>query len=225
MKIDLVVSPAPRAYFPGASLSSGNFVSGYTVPGLRAAATGSICVSAVCTAYAGAQSYHDHNWGVWQGVTWDWGAARAGSYTLLYGRVLGPDQQGRQNPLFVYLVDSLGFRAVMRPANISYEDGRTINVDGHSVRVPSHAVFADVRGRDTLRVELDIEDAIGTDNRRQADNGSPFAQKDAERGDPTPSATLQHPYFIQMKGIARISGRIGGEPVSGSGTGFFETYR
>jgi hypothetical protein len=225
MKIDLVVTPGPRAYFPGASLSSGNFVSGYTVPGLRANANGNVCVSGACESYENAQAYHDHNWGVWRGVTWDWGAARAGSYTLLYGRVIGPDRQGRQNPLFVYLVDSLGFRAVMRPANITYVDGREITVDGKKIRVPSRALFADVRGADTLRVELDIEDAIGTNNRRQVNNGSPFASAKPERGDPQSEMAAPLPYFIQMKGVARISGRIGGEPVSGTGTGFFETYR
>jgi hypothetical protein len=225
MKIDLVVTPAVRAFFPGASLSSGDFVSGYTVPGLRADANGSICVGGRCESYDNAQSYHDHNWGVWRGVTWDWGAARAGSYTLLYGRVIGPDQRGRQNPLFVYLVDSLGFRAVMRPANITYEDGREITVDGKKIHVPSRAMFADVRGSDTLRVELDIEDAIGTDNRRRVNNGSLFAPAKPERGDPHSEASNPLPYFIQMKGTARISGRLGGDPVSGSGTGFFETYR
>jgi hypothetical protein len=225
MKIDLVVSPAPRAYFPGASLSSSEFVSGYAVPALRANATGQICVSGTCETYAGAQSYHDHNWGVWRGVTWDWGAARAGSYTILYGRVLGPEQRGRQNPLFVYLVDSLGFRAVMRPADITYQDRREILVDGKTVRVPSRALFADVRGSDTLRVELDIEDAIGTDNRRPVGNGSPFATAKPERGDPASEAAMPKPYFIQMKGTARITGRIGGSPITGTGTGFFETYR
>jgi hypothetical protein len=45
-----------------------------------------------------------------------------------------------------------------------------------------------------------------------------------ERGDPLGSEKSR-PYFIQMKGIARISGRLDGQPLSGSGTGFFETYR
>ena len=75
-----------RAYFPGANLTSG-VLSGYVVPALRADASGSICVAAQCTRYDGVQSYHDHNWGVWRGVTWQWGAARAGSYTFVYGRV------------------------------------------------------------------------------------------------------------------------------------------
>lgn len=207
LDVDLVVRPAPRAYFPGASLGTEGFVSGYTVPGLRASATGSICVASRCERYRDAQAYHDHNWGVWKGVTWDWGAARAGPYTILYGRVISPDAT-REQPLFVYLVDSLGFRAVMRPATISYQDGRAATVAGRQLRVPSRATFADVRGADTLRVELSIDDAIATDMRQSIE-----------------SVSFGGPYFIQMKGTATISGRLGGEPVSGSGTGFFETYR
>jgi hypothetical protein len=219
--LDLIVSPAPRAYFPGASLGSEEFVSGYTVPGLRASATGKICVRNTCEDYQGAQSYHDHNWGVWRGVTWDWGASRAGPYTILYGRVIGPANDKRENPLFVYLVDSLGFRAVMRPRDISYVDGRTTIVNGKTIRVPSRAVFADARGNDTLRVELDIEDAIATDTRRKYEGPSPFA----DRGDAVGGDASARPYFIQMKGTARVSGRLGGEVVAGRGTGFFETYR
>jgi hypothetical protein len=207
MKVDLTVHPAPRAYFPGASIGTEAFVSGYTVPALRASATGSICVESKCEQYDGAQSYHDHNWGVWRGVTWDWGASRAGAYTILYGRVIAPDSR-KEQPLFVYLVDSLGFRALMRPATITYEDGRTAKAGGREIRVPSKAVFADVRGADTLRVTLLIEDAIATETRQSA--GLP---------------SFGGPYFIQMKGIATIEGRLGGEKISGSGTGFFETYR
>jgi hypothetical protein len=205
--VDLVVHPSPRAYFPGASIGTEGFVSGYTVPALRANATGSICVESSCERFESAQAYHDHNWGVWRGVTWDWGASRAGDYTILYGRVIAPDAR-REQPLFVYLIDSLGFRAVMRPATITYEDGRTTQVGARKIRVPSRAVFADVRGADTLRVELSIEDAIATEM-RQAPGLPQFGG----------------PYFIQMKGITTLSGRIGGERISGRGTGFFETYR
>ena len=34
--VDLVVTPQPRAYFPGATMESGDFASGYAVAGLRA---------------------------------------------------------------------------------------------------------------------------------------------------------------------------------------------
>jgi len=215
MTVDLIVSPAPGAYFPGASLGSGDFVSGYAVAALRADATGSLCIGERCERYDGAQAYHDHNWGVWQGVTWEWGTARAGSYTILYGRVNPPDRLDAASPLFLFLVDSLGFRSMFRPTRIAYEEGKTIRVDGRTVAVPRRAVLSDAHGRDTIRVELEIEDAAGTDMRRSA----------VERGDASANALLRTPYFIQMKGVARVSGRIGGEAVRGEGRGFFETYR
>jgi len=213
--VDLVVSPADGAYLPGASLTSGDVVSGYVVPGLRADASGTICVSGACEHYVGAQSYHDHNWGVWRGVTWEWGAARAGTYTLLYGRVQPSDSAAASQPLFVYLVDSLGFMALFRPSSIQYEDARVVRVNGNGLAVPSRATMVDVRGGDTLRVELAIEDATATDTRRPG----------VERGETLANRALAHPYFVQMKGRMRLSGRVGGRPLSGAGSGFFETYR
>src|SRR5688572_27708923 len=192
--VDLTIAPAPGAYFPGASLGGGDFVSGYAVAGLRAEAVGSICVRDACERYDRAQAYHDHNWGVWRGVTWEWGAARAGSLTFLYGRVEPPNSDSGETPLFFYLVDSLGFRTLFRPKRIDYIDGRSIRVNGRLVRVPSSASFVDVRGDDTLRVELQIEDATGTDTR------TPLA----ERGETMTARALARPYFIQMKGRARL---------------------
>ncbi|MDB4891949.1 MAG: MacB-like periplasmic core domain protein, partial [Gemmatimonadetes bacterium] len=123
LTIDLDVAPSPGAYFPGAQVTSGIF-SGYVVPALRADASGKLCVGGSCTAYRAVQAYHDHNWGVWRGVSWEWGAARAGEYTLLYGRVDQPDSVGVAQPLFVYLVDKSGFLGVFRPRDIRYVDGR-----------------------------------------------------------------------------------------------------
>jgi hypothetical protein len=213
--VNLVVAPAPGAYFPGAALSSGEMISGYVVPGLRADATGSICIDGHCDEYQRAQSYHDHNWGVWRGVTWEWGAARAGSYTLLYGRVQPADSTAASQPLFVYVVDSLGFRALFRPREIRYEDTRTLRVGGETIRVPGRATMVDVRGDDTLRVDLEIEDATATDTRRAA----------VERGETLAGRNLAKRYFVQMKGMMRIAGRLSGKPISGDGAGFFETYR
>ena len=206
-RVDLVLTPAPRAYFPGAAVA-GEIVSGYAVPALRASATGTVCVDTRCERYDGAQAYHDHNWGTWAGVTWEWGAARAGEYTFLYGRVEAPGAE--PGALFLYLVDSLGFRALFRPSRIDYDDSRTIRVGGREVRVPRRATMADVRGGDTIRIALDVEDAIGTDVRTTAERGG---------------ATTSRPYFVQMKGRATLGGRLGGRELSGRGYGFFETYR
>jgi hypothetical protein len=214
LTLDFTVSPAAGAYFPGASLTSG-VVSGYVVPALRAEATGSICVATQCERYAAAQAYHDHNWGVWRGVTWQWGAARAGPYTFLYGRVEPSDSAASAPPLVVYLVDSTGFLALFRPRDITYVDGRTTLVNGTSIRTPSRAEMVDVRGDDTLHITLSIEDATATDTRGPA----------VERGEVLAGRALERPFFVQMKGTATIAGRIRGTPLTGTGAGFFETYR
>jgi hypothetical protein len=215
LTVALTVTPTPRAYFPGASLGSGDFASGYAVPGLRADATGSICAPGWCERFEGAQGYHDHNWGTWRGVTWEWGAARLGPYALLYGRVQPPDSLATEAPLFLYVVDSLGFRGLFRPRRIDYTDGRAVAVSGGRLAVPSRAVLRDVRGGDTVEVVLDIDDATASDTR----------QGYIDRGEANQARVLRRPWFVQLAGRARLRGVIDGQRVEGSGAGFFETYR
>ena len=88
-------------------------------------------------------------------------------------------------------------------------------MNGAEIRTPSRAEMVDVRGDDTLRIVLSIEDATATDTR-----GS-----EVERGEGLAGRALDRPYFVQMKGTATITGRIRGTPLAGSGAGFFETYR
>ena len=205
---NLVVRPAPNAYFPDANLGGGGVVSGYVVPALRADATGRVCLDMRCEELVSVQSYHDHNWGVWRGVAWEWGEARAGEFTLLYGRIIS--EGVTEQPLFLYLVDSLGFVGLFRPKRIEYTDGRTTVVNGRTIRVPSRAVMRDARGDQEVAVELEIDDAAATEvlsGARQAARGS------------------SRRYFIQLKGTARLAGRVGGRALSGAGPGFFETYR
>lgn len=218
LTLDLMIAPAERAYFPGATLAGGASPSGYAVLGLRASATGTICIASACERYDGAQSYHDHNWGTWQGVTWDWGAARAGAFTLLYGRVVppSPESGAADAPLFVYLVDSLGFRSVFRPRRIEYTGSRTVDGGGAgTVRAPTMAHLVDVRGADTLDLWLDIEDVTASDTRGDL----------VRRGQGAYASTVRTPWFLQMKGRARLTGRAGGAAIRGEGYGFFETYR
>lgn len=207
-RVDLTVDPQAGAYFPGASIGGERLVSGYAVPALRATARGSLCVSNRCETYENAASYHDHNWGVWQDVTWEWGSARLGAYSLLYGRVVRGGAGAVDEPLFVYLVDSLGFAGVFRPRNIVYDDSRRITANGRTVRVPVSADLFDTRGADTVRITLEIEDAAVTPMRVRR------VGSDADA-----------PLFVQMKGRARLTGRLQGRPLDDAGRGFFETWR
>ena len=215
LTVNLTVSPTARVEFPGATLISGDFTSGYAVPALRAEATGELCVATACERFEGAQAYHDHNWGGWRGVSWEWGASRAGAYTLLYGRVTPEEPGSADAPLFVYLTDEQGFLALFRPKLIRYNDARIITTADGPLRVPASAELEDLRGDDTLRLSLTIDDAVASDTRTNL----------AERGKGEIARALTRPWFIQMAGEAHLSGRVRGRVLDGRGRGFFETFR
>jgi beta-lactamase class A len=118
LSIDLALQPAPRRYLPPVDVSPGGFTSGYVVPVLDGASSGSLCIDGSCRELSDAASYHDHNWGVWRSVTWDWGFARAGDLSILYGGVKRDASGGGR---FLFVVDSLGLRGVLPIREIEYE--------------------------------------------------------------------------------------------------------
>ena len=120
------VRPQPNRYFPPVELREDDFVSGYVVPGLSATGAGRICVGGALCRVADARAYHDHNWGVWRDVTWEWGAARGASLSLLYGGVYGParGQPGAgavTSPFILGLVALFGVRQVLQFDHLAYE--------------------------------------------------------------------------------------------------------
>jgi hypothetical protein len=148
-------------------------------------------------------------------VTWEWGAARAGDFTVLFGRVTPDDRSGSNAPLFVYVTDPQGFVALFRPKVIRYSDDRVLTTRDGPLHVPATAELRDIRGADTLDLSLAIDDAVATDTREGL----------VDRGEGAYARALRTPWFIQMAGTATIRGRIRGQSLTGSGRGFFETYR
>jgi hypothetical protein len=194
VRVDLRVRPSPRRYFPPTDLGGTELVSGYVAPALHARADGTVCLPA-CQPVRGAQAYHDHNWGVWRDVSWEWGSASDERLSLLYGVVRGGGA-GAAGGLFAYLVDGDGVRGVYRPGAIQPLEMQTVAVEGRPLRVPRHFAFEDAR--QGLRVTVDVAAVHVTDMRR-----------------PT------RRWFVQMRGAATIQER--GRTV-GRLTGFFETY-
>jgi hypothetical protein len=203
LRADLAVRPLPHRYFPPVELSEDAFLSGYVVPGLAAAATGTLCAAARCVRVADAPAYHDHNWGTWRGVTWEWGAARGRTLSLLYGGVYGPEGVSgtAAAPFFMAVVDSLGLRQVVRFRRIAYEGARpAAGVAG--VRAPARFTLVAAREADTVRLRVTVDDALASRTAAAA-----FGRT-----------------FVQMRGRFTLEGRLAGAAVSDSGTGFFETY-
>ena len=40
--------------------------------------------------FDGLAGYHDHNWGFWEGVRWQWGQVAHGDLSIVFGRVFPP---------------------------------------------------------------------------------------------------------------------------------------
>jgi hypothetical protein len=206
LDLSLDLTPLPNRYFPPVELRDDEFVSGYVVPGLAATASGRICVASHCRTFRDRPAYHDHNWGVWREVTWEWGAARGRRLNLLYGGVYGPDRSRNgeaavRSPFFITIVDSLGVRQVLRFSRIDYTGARPAFGANGSV-APERFTLLASRDADTLRLAVTVEDALGTSM-----GASGFRR-----------------VFLQMRGRFALQGRLLGETVADSGSGFFETY-
>jgi hypothetical protein len=205
--IDVELTPKPNQYFPPVELADDGFVSGYVVPALVAAASGRTCVGARCRTFSDVPGYHDHNWGIWRDVTWEWGMARGDRLSVLYGGVYGPSRRAGdsgsaiRSPFFLTAVDSLGVKQVLRFDRIRYQGARAAS---GSVPATSPASFSLVATReaDTLRLQVRVVDALGTE----------MGTRGFRR------------VFLQMRGRFTLAGRLLGQPVADSGAGFFETY-
>jgi hypothetical protein len=191
--IDMRVDPVRRRYFPPADLGGTELVSGYVVPALYASTRGTLCLPG-CIGIDGAQGYHDHNWGTWRDVSWEWGAASDERYSLLYGIVRAPD--AAEQPLFAYLVDNDGPVGVYRPREVRYTAMQTQRFRGVDVQVPRQMAFDDPRAG--VAVTIDVQSLQITDLERE-----------------------RFRYFVQMRGVAVV--RVAGREV-GRLPGFFETY-
>jgi hypothetical protein len=204
LKIDLQITPVPRRYFPPVELGDDQLVSGYVVPAVAARASGQLCVSSRCEVVKDAPAYHDHNWGVWRDVTWEWGSATGGKLSILYGGVYGPSDSGSgsvRSPFFLTVFDSLGVAQVLRFDRIHYSGA--VSATGAS-RTPAPARFSlqATREADTLQLNVEVVDALGT----------------------TVGESRFRRVFLQMRGHFVLRGRLLGQMVADSGTGFFETY-
>jgi hypothetical protein len=201
LHLELQIRPAPFHYFPPVQLREGEFTSGYAVAALRGTATGRICQRGACREVSG-RAYHDHNWGVWREVSWEWGAASGPGLSLLYGQVQAPDSGLTSQPFFVSLVDSLGVRQVLRAQSIRYEGDQPL-VNGGGISGPESFEFTAGRDADTVRVRVQVREAVGT-----LMGTSGFRR-----------------YFLQMRGSFQLTGTIGGIRIEEQGDGFFETWR
>lgn len=88
---DLVLDAAPGRSLPPAEIHGARgWRSGYVVPVLAGSFHGELVVGGERIPLDAVAGYHDHNWGYWKDVRWQWGQVASGDLSIVYGRVFPP---------------------------------------------------------------------------------------------------------------------------------------
>jgi len=200
LKGEIVLEPtAGRSIPPAAIHGARGWVSGYVIPVLSGTFSGRMHVDGEEVRVDGAAGYHDHNWGFWEGVQWQWGQVAGGGVSIVYGRVLPPAEVADRDrvPGFLGVLGPDGLIAFSTAVSIHEEDQdgtpRAITVESRDRRLPLTLQFA---VRESVRTPMSLT-----------------------RG---ASGTMT---FLQLGGEYGVSGRAGGVDVNFTARGSAETFR
>jgi hypothetical protein len=199
---ELTLAAAPGRSLPPATLRGARgWLSGYVAPVLSGTVRGSLAVGGDRIVFDNATGYHDHNWGFWEGVRWQWGQVAHDDVSIIYGRVFPPaavaDPErvpgflgvlGRQGPL--------GFSTAVTLEEQNMADGRP---DGVRIRA---------RGR-----SLDLTLAFAVE--RSVRTAMSMTQ-------PGVGPALD---FFQLAGQYTVTGKVGDRTLDFTARGAAETFR
>jgi hypothetical protein len=197
---ELVLRAAPGHFLPPLTLrGAGGWVSGYVVPVMSGSWQGSLVAPGRTIALDDAAGYHDHNWGFWEGVTWQWGQVQDSHLSFVYGRIRPPSEVADPDrvPPFLMVLGPDG------PVGHSL-DVTITEVDRVDEGAPRQVV---VRGEsDMFDVTIEIASITSTVRSRLGGEESNLD-------------------FLQMRGEARVTGQIGGAPFEFTAPASAETFR
>jgi hypothetical protein len=225
VQADLWLTPEGGAYLPAGESVGDAVISGYVVPVIRGWMSGRIHTMRTSLRLADAPAYHDHNWGTWRGVTWEWGEASGSGGAVLYGSVHVEGSQhtpgGRAPVLFAWSGSRDGtarpgrFLGVFTVQGIHYAGWHPGPlVGGQRVMVPTAVTVEASSGADSVRVHIRVLDALAS----TAGQGGPVGSSPGGRGSRAKTA------FLQLRGVSDIRGSVDGRPFAFSGHATAETF-
>jgi hypothetical protein len=224
-RVDLWLTPEPGYYLPPGESVAGGVVSGYVVPVLRGWMSGVIRTSDGMVRLDHAPAYHDHNWGTWRGVTWEWGEGSGEGGAVLYGglHVATAQPRGAERPQVLFIWQPSredghaggGFLGAFPVQAIRYAGWHPgLLVAGIPIRVPSIATVDAGVGADRVRLRLSVQDVLASAATQTGPSALPSARASA-----APAAA-----FLQMRGNMEVRGTVDGRPVAFSGRAAAETF-
>ena len=185
---------------PMAIAGAQGWVSGYVVPVMSGALDGAIHVNGDTLPLAGGMGYHDHNWGFWEGVSWQWGQVQHDGLSILYGRVFPPADAADASRI-------PGFLTVIGPDGPLGQATRvTIDEDTDpALGRPRRVVVRGTGPTLDLQLEIDVESGVRT----PMSAGPVGGRLD----------------FLQLRGRYRVSGHAGERRLDFEAPGAAETFR
>ena len=88
---DLSIAASPGRVLPPLQIMGARgWRTGYVVPVMSGRLDGELNVAGERLSLDGGIGYHDHNWGFWEGVSWQWGQVQHDDVSFIYGRIFPP---------------------------------------------------------------------------------------------------------------------------------------
>jgi hypothetical protein len=193
-------APHGRALPPAAIQGAHGWVSGYVAPVLSGAVHGSLMVGGERIPFDGLLGYHDHNWGFWEGVRWQWGQVAHGGVSILFGRVFPPPSVADPDRV-------PGFLGVLGPDGpIAFSTDVDIEEHGDGTGPQTMTIRATGEQLDA-QLAFSVEESVR----------SRMALTHASGG-----STMD---FLQLGGVYQVSGRAAGRDITFTARGSAETFR
>jgi hypothetical protein len=172
---------------------------GYVVPVMSGSLDGAIRLGDEVVSFRRGTGYHDHNWGFWQDVSWQWGQVQHEELSFLYGRVFPPPDAAdpERIPGFVGALGPdgpLGYATDVSITETNDPQGRPRTI---SVRARGTAL--------DLTIRFDVASAVTTRM--------------------TQGPLANGADFLQLRGQYTVTGRAGHRDINFSAPGAAETFR
>jgi hypothetical protein len=200
----LTLDASPGQSLPPATIRGARgWLTGYTAPVLSGVVNGALHVGRDRIAFDRAAGYHDHNWGFWEGVRWQWGQVAHDDLSIVYGRVFPPADVADPDRMPGFL----GVLSANGP--IGFSTNVTIQETSEGSSAPA-GLFVHARSQSTdINLQFTSERSVST------------------RMGMTAPARVPGPAlnFLQLGGEYRVTGHVGDRKLDFAARGAAETFR
>jgi hypothetical protein len=197
---DLVIGAAPGRWVPPLEIAGARgWRSGYVVPVMAGTLRGALEVGGARVPFDDGVGYHDHNWGFWQGVSWQWGQVQHDALSIVFGRVFPPPEAADPERV-------PGFVVALGPDGPLGYATRVSITETNDARGQPLAMAVDARSR---ALDVALQFSVGS-------------LVTTRMGQAAPASGLD---LLQLRGEYVVKGRAGDQPLDFTAPGSAETFR